>query len=112
MADAKISDLADGGAVQKGDLFVVARGGGDNRIAGSELGVKYRKVTAKQLVSSVTETDLLNGEITLAAGVLGSDRIARIVLWGDFLQNTGVDRGGPTLKLKYGGSTLFAFDVA
>lgn len=37
MADAKITDLADGGAVQSADEFVVARAGANKKIAGSQL---------------------------------------------------------------------------
>ncbi len=37
MADSKITDLSDGGAIQSGDEFVVARSGANNKIAGSQL---------------------------------------------------------------------------
>jgi hypothetical protein len=39
MADSKITDLTDGGTIQAGDEFVVARAGADNKIAGSNMPV-------------------------------------------------------------------------
>ena len=70
----------------------------------------YRKVTSKQVVNTVTESDLLNGEITLAAGVLGTDKMAKIVLWGDWLQNAG-STSGPWFRLKIGSTYLFSWLV-
>lgn len=37
MADEKITDLSDGGAIQAGDEFVIARSGSNYKIAGSEI---------------------------------------------------------------------------
>lgn len=67
----------------------------------------YRKVTSKTVSGTVTETDLLNGEITLAAGVLGTTKIATIDLWGDYKQNIANNTALPVLKLKLGSTVLF-----
>lgn len=79
--------------------------------AGSSL-TTYRKTTAKQVLNTVTEIDLLNGEITLAAGVLGTTKVAKIDLWGDWVQNTGGNSQVPTLKLKLGATTLIAWQTS
>lgn len=79
--------------------------------AGSSL-TTYRKTTAKQVLNTVTETDLLNGEITLAAGVLGTTKVAKIDLWGDWVQNTGGTALVPTFKLKLGATTLIAWQTS
>lgn len=65
----------------------------------------YRKTTAKTVNTSVAETDLLNGEITIGAGVLGTSGLLRLTAWGDFLNNAGA-ANRPQLKLKLGGTTL------
>lgn len=68
----------------------------------------YRKTTAKLVNTSTTETDLLNSEITVGAGVLGTDRVLRLTAWGDWKHNTGgFDTTLPRFKLKLGGTTLF-----
>jgi len=64
----------------------------------------YRKVTTKDIVSSAAETDLLNGEVTLAA--LVSTSICRVFLIGDYLNNTGSNQS-LTLKAKLGTTTLW-----
>lgn len=58
MADSKISALSDGTAPQSTDLFVVARGAGDNKLSWSELlasmpGYEYDYV---QITANVTPT--------------------------------------------------------
>lgn len=58
MADAKITDLADGGAVQAADEFVVARAGANKKIAGSNVpGYEFDYVerTTSLSVSATTE---------------------------------------------------------
>lgn len=66
----------------------------------------YRKTTAKTVNNTVTETDLLNGEITLGAGVPGTTGMVRLTLLLDGLNNSG---GAVTwtFKVKFGGSTIF-----
>lgn len=71
----------------------------------------YRKTTAKTVNSSIAETDLLNGEITLAAGVLGLSGCARFTAWGEILNNNAVSANGPRFKLKLGGTTLIDSNV-
>lgn len=68
---------------------------------------QYRKATSKTVNNTVAETDLLNGEITLAANDLGTSRVLRLFASGDYLFNPGA--GGlanPRLKLKLGATTL------
>lgn len=68
----------------------------------------YRKTTAKVVNNTTTETDLLNGDITIAAGILGTTGVLRLTAWGDWLQNTGGTTTGPQrFKLKLGATTIF-----
>jgi hypothetical protein len=69
------------------------------------LGTTYRKTTAKAVNNSTAETDLLNGEISLDANVLGTTGVARIYAAGDWLQNT-TTLSLPQFKLKLGATTL------
>lgn len=64
-----------------------------------------RKTSAKTVNNTVTETDLLNGEFTLAAGVLGTTGVARLTAFGDLLQNNGTQNFF-RWKLKLGGTVL------
>ena len=66
----------------------------------------YRKVTAKQVVNSIAETDLLNGEITVGAGVLGTTGVLRLTAWGDAVNNSGAGQNFPRFKAKLGATTL------
>jgi hypothetical protein len=66
----------------------------------------YRKNTQKQVVNSVAETDLLNGEITIAAGVMTATGVLRLTAWGDAVNNSGSTQNSPKLRLKLGGTTL------
>lgn len=66
----------------------------------------YRKTSTKTVVSSVAETDLLNGEVTIGAGALAANRAIRLTAWGDWVNNTGSTQVMPRLKLKLGGATL------
>ena len=65
----------------------------------------YRKTTSKTVNTTVTATDLLNGEITVGAGVMGTTGVLRITAWGDFLQNAAA--GPPRWQLVFGGTTIF-----
>lgn len=67
----------------------------------------YRKTTAKQVVNTVAETDLLNGEITVGAGVLSASGVLRLTAWGDWIQNSGASCAFARMKLKLGATTLF-----
>jgi hypothetical protein len=66
----------------------------------------YRKVTEKDVHTSVAETDLLNGEITIGAGEMSTNKIAKVILVGDYLNNSGA---GVTLTIaiKLGATTLY-----
>lgn len=71
----------------------------------------YRKSTATQVSNSVAETDLLNGEITVAANALGGTGILRLTAWGSILNNTGASQQAPRWKLKFGGTTVLDTNV-
>lgn len=65
-----------------------------------------RKNSAKAVTNTVTETDLLNGEITIAANALGTTSVLRLTAWGDWLMNATGPLGVPIFSLKFGGTTL------
>lgn len=65
-----------------------------------------RKTTQKQVVNTVTETDLLNGEITVAANAIGASGLLRASLFGDWVNNTGGNVDIPRLRLKLGATTI------
>lgn len=66
----------------------------------------YRKSTSKRVVNTVTETDLLNGEVSIPAGILGTTGVLRLTAEGDWLNNSGANRVTPRFKLKLGSTTL------
>ena len=71
----------------------------------------YRKTTSKQVLNSIVETDLLNGEITLGAGAMSTNRILRLTAVGDWIQNSGAARDIPRFKLKLGATVLIDTSV-
>jgi hypothetical protein len=79
---------------------------GDGTWATESVPLVYRKTSEKDVVNTVVETDLLNGEITVGAGVLGTTKTLRARLGGDFLNNTGSAQP-PTITIKLGGTTLW-----
>jgi hypothetical protein len=110
MADTKISALADGALLQPGDLLVIARGGGNNRIDGDDITALHaRGATTVDVTNSTTETALLS--YAVPANELGTTRKLRCEMGGDYLNNNGI---APTLRLriKYGGTTIFDDTVA
>lgn len=68
--------------------------------------VSYRKTTAKTVNTTVAATDLLNGEITVAAGVMGTTGLLRLTAWGSMLQNSGGAVAPPRFQLVLGGTTI------
>lgn len=66
----------------------------------------YRKNSILAVANTITETDLLNGEITIGAGVMGTNRLLRLTAAGDLIQNGGGAQALPRFKLKLGASTL------
>ncbi len=70
MADSKITDLTDGGAILSGDEFVVARTGADNKIAGAQL---LAKLYHNQLGSDASSLD------TGASGIASGWTCLRVV---------------------------------
>lgn len=70
-------------------------------------GTTYRKTTVKDVVNTVTETDLLNSEITIPASEMGTSGMLRLTAFGDWKQNSGSVEAGPRFKLKLGPTTIF-----
>lgn len=69
-------------------------------------GTTYEKTTEKDVVNTVTKTDLLNSEITVPANAMSSTGYIRFNAWGDYLNNSGGTRT-IRLELKLGASVLW-----
>lgn len=69
-------------------------------------GGRYAKTAYTDVVSTVTETDLLAGGITVAAGALGTTGRMRAVLVGDILYNRS-SADTLTLRVSLGGTDLY-----
>lgn len=61
---------------------------------------RYRKTSSKQVVNTITTTDLLNGEITIAAGALSTNRALRLTAYGDWVNDTGSTQDSPQFDLR------------
>lgn len=66
----------------------------------------YRKATAKAVNTTVAATDLLNAEITIAAGIMGLTGVCRLTAWGDVKNNSGGTAAPPRIQAVLGGTTL------
>jgi len=67
----------------------------------------WRKTTAKAVTNTTAETDLLNGEISIGAGAMSTNRVVRLTAWGDWIQNSGGATGvAQEFKLKLGATVL------
>lgn len=71
----------------------------------SGIPILYRKNTSK-LVNTTADTDLLNGEITVAANVMGANGFLEGVAFGDDVQNSGGTVACFRFKLKFQGTTI------
>lgn len=71
----------------------------------------YRKTTAKAVNTTVAATDLLNGEITVGAALMGATGLLRLTAWGDWVNNSGGSVAGPRFQLLLGGVTVFDTNV-
>lgn len=67
--------------------------------------LSYRKTTTKTVNTTAAATDLLNGEITVGAGVMGTTGLLRLTAWGDWLNNAST-LSLPRFQVVFGGSTL------
>lgn len=76
----------------------------DNLLALSQ---PQRKTTSKTVNTTTTATDLLNGEITIAGGVMGTSGVVRVDAWGDWKNNSGGTVAPPRIQVVFGGTTLF-----
>lgn len=72
----------------------------------------YRKTTSKTVNTTTAATDLLNAEITVAAGAMSTTGWARVSAFGDMLQNSGGAAAPPRLQLVLGGTTLLDTGVS
>ena len=72
-----------------------------------------RKTTSVTVASSGPSTwvDLLNGEFTLPAGAMGTDKIVRLSAWGDWKQHSTASKDLPAFRLGLGGTTLLDTDT-
>jgi hypothetical protein len=75
------------------------------------LGTVYRKTTAKAATNTITETDLLNGEIQLPASALGSNGLMRLTAWGDGVYTSGGNQPAPRFKFKVGSGPTIVIDT-
>lgn len=66
----------------------------------------YRKVTAEAVNTTTSATDLLNGEVTIGAGVLGTTSMLRLTAFGDWKNASGSGAAPPRLQLILGSTTL------
>lgn len=80
--------------------------GGGTTVNWSSIGTTYRKTSPKAVNTTVSATDLLNGEITVAAGAMGTTGLARLTAFGDGVCNPGAAAPQPRFQLVFGGTTL------
>jgi hypothetical protein len=74
-------------------------------------GTTFRKTTATSATNTVTETDLLAGQITIPSNSLATTGIVRLTAWGDYVQNSGATTALVRWKLKLGATPTVVFDT-
>jgi hypothetical protein len=72
----------------------------------------WRKTTSKQVLNTITATDLLNGEITIDAGAMSTNRMIRLTAFGDWVQTSAGATDVPRFKVKLGATTLIDTGVS
>lgn len=77
----------------------------------AKLYLTARKTTPKAVANTVVDTDLLNGEVTVGAGVMGIDRICRLTVSGDYENGSGAQVNFPRFKLKLGAAATVVIDT-
>lgn len=70
----------------------------------------FRKTTSKAVNTTTTATDLLNGEFTLPADAMGTDKVVRLTAWGNWKNGSGSPQDVPTFRLGLGATTLIDTD--
>lgn len=98
----------------KGRLYTPSAPSGLRRLAWLDAGGQLTTVQGALLTqhfltisNTTTETSLFGaGAPTIKGGTLGTDRILRIRVYGDYQNNTGANRT-VTLRLKYGATTVY-----
>lgn len=78
----------------------------DDQTFKSPGGTTYRKVTAKAVNTTTAATDLLNGEITVAANAMGTNKMLRLTVAGDWTNSSGAGAVFPRFQLLLGATTL------
>lgn len=86
-----------------GDVFTSTRW---NEQVRDNLAFPRQKTTSKQVVNTITETDLLNGEFTISANEAGSYRCFYGEAWGTLKNATGAGVVTPRFKLKLDSTVL------
>jgi hypothetical protein len=69
----------------------------------------YWHKTTAQVVNTTAEADLLNGEFTVPAGVLGSSRVLRLTMAGD--ATYGANQNIPRFRFKMGAGPTTIIDT-
>jgi adhesin HecA-like repeat protein len=68
----------------------------------------WRKSTAKIVNTTVSAVDLLNGELTIPAGILGTTGTLRLTAWGTWTNASGSSTvAPPRFGMAFGGTTLY-----
>lgn len=71
----------------------------------------FNKTTSKTVNTTTADTDLLNGELTVAAAALGTNRRFVLRAWGDWLHNIAATSiSAPRWKVKLGAAATLVLD--
>jgi hypothetical protein len=106
--DTAISAYTDGGPVQPGDEFVVARGAGNNKVQGEDLVAMHFRDASSQSVSVTTETSIFS--YSVPANELSTNRLLRLTIWGTVGANATATT--TTFRVKFNGTTIYQDDNA
>jgi hypothetical protein len=76
-------------------------------VPGTPSAVAFRKGTDQQIINTIAETDLLNGEIVLPGALhVPAWKGVRLTAWGDLRNFSGAAQALPRFKLKLGAAVL------
>ncbi len=100
------SSLASERVLTAGSGISLTDSGAGNSIIVTAKNRTLNKIASElNIVSSVTETDLL--AYSVPASTLGTDKVIRVSIKASYLNNSGSDRTF-TLKIKYGATTMYS----
>ena len=116
MADTKISALTAVASVAGANEFAVNEASVSKKASATQVQtfvheksdnvrVLGREATLITIVSSVTETDIFN--FTVPANVMSTNRVARLTLIGDRLNNSGANEVAVTYRVYIGGTLRY-----